>query len=139
MRIDLNELIPGSKYFRWCEALWLPQWGIHCYPTDRQYLNILKTVTRFDLVREYLDQPMFVTSWVRPKKYNDLIGGAFISAHIEGLAIDFQCHKIKPDRIREVLEPVLDDFNLRMEKLPGSNWVHIDGREPGPGGRYFEP
>ena len=81
---------------------------------------------------------MFITSWWRPKKYNDLIGGAKKSWHITGGACDFTCFGISADKIREILEPYLDDLDLRMEDLPGSNWVHLDDKETD-GARFFRP
>lgn len=137
--INIEELVPGCKYFRWKEVLYLNRWGIHVLPTDVQYLNLIKVCKKADLVRAYLDTPMTITSALRPTKYNELIGGARFSHHKLGKALDFQCRKIKPDRIRELLEPVLDDFEIRMEDLPGSSWVHIDIAEPGKTGRFFKP
>ena len=137
--IDLDQLIPGAKHFRWKEMLRCNRWKVHAFPTDIQYLNILKLIKAVEEVRHYLDEPMYVTSGLRPPLYNEMIGGARMSAHKIGMAMDFACKKIKADRIRELLEPVLDDFNIRMEKNKGSNWVHIDIREPGSSGRYFNP
>lgn len=143
--IDLDKLIPGSKYFRWREALWLPTWQIHVFPTDKQYLNIIESVTAYDEVREYLGQPMTATSWLRPMIYNDWappfgVGGSRLSGHKRGTALDFTIKKIKPDAIRALLEPVLDDLYICMERLPKSTWVHIDCDPPRKNtGRYFVP
>lgn len=143
--INLDQLIPGSKYFRWHEALWLDTWKVHVFPTDIQYLNVLKSVKKYDQVREYLEQPMAPTSWVRPIIYNNWdkpfgVGGSRLSAHKRGNALDFIVEKIKPDRVRELLAPVLDDFDICMERLPNSNWVHIDCDPPRKNtGRYFVP
>lgn len=143
--IDLDTLIPGSKYFRWKECLWLNTWGVHIIPTDLQYLNVIESVKTWDRVRQYLSQSMDPTSWVRPILYNDWpkpygIKGSKLSGHKRGVALDFTVKRIKPDRVREILEPVLDDFNICMERLPGSNWVHIDTDPPRKNtGRYFVP
>lgn len=139
--IALNNLIDGCSNFRWNEFLVLDKWGIHAFPTnDRVYLNLIQTARKMELIRKYLnDHPIEITSGYRPDKYNKLIGGAPFSAHKLGMACDFRHSKLKPDRVRELLEPVLDDFEIRMEKLPGSSWVHIDTKLPGPGGRYFNP
>ena len=139
MEIDLDKLVPGAKYFRWKEILKCNQWGVHVFPTDTQYLNILKLVKKLDLIREYLDKPMHITSGLRPNKYNKLIGGAKYSAHKLGMAADFYVKGLKADRVREILVPVLNDFEIRMENLPGSNWVHIDIRPCDNTRRYFRP
>lgn len=139
MLIDLNKLIPNSKHFRWKEFLWLPQWQIHCFPTDIQFLNLTKKLMPgLEKARSYIGQPFIVTSGIRPHIYNQLIDGALLSAHKIGLAVDIKCPKIKSPRLRELLHPVLADFDLRMEDLDTPH-VHLDAREPGPGGRYFKP
>lgn len=75
----------------------------------------------------------------RPKEYNALIGGAPGSAHVEGLACDFHVLRMGCDEIREIILPHLEEWQLRMEDLPGSGWIHLDIRDPGDGNRYFKP
>jgi len=143
MEIDLDKLIPGTKNFRWNEMLRCSSWGVYVFPDDQQYLNIMSFMSKVQLVRNYLDARMIVTSGLRPYLYNKWkrpygINGAVFSAHKLGLAMDFYCPKIGCDRIREILHPVLDDFDIRMENNPGSGWVHIDGREAHNGHRFFD-
>lgn len=104
-------------------------------------------------VREYLgDNDINITSWIRPlivscdnpryngQNYNRLVGGAENSAHIGGLACDFTVSRITCDDVRHLLQDQLELLQLRMEKKPGSNWVHLDSRQPPPGQpRYFRP
>lgn len=143
--IDLDKLIPGSNYFRWRELLWCPKWLVYVFPTDEQYLNIISSVVQFDLVREYLGQPMTVVSGLRPMKYNDWlppfgVNGSKLSGHKRGNAMDFTIKKIKCNKVRDLLEPVLDDFDICMERLTDSNWIHIDTDPPRKNtGRYFVP
>jgi len=82
-----------------------------------------------------------VTSGWRPEGYNKLIGGALNSAHIEGKACDFVVTGIDCDDVREQLEPKLTELGIRMEDLPGANWVHIDIRKPlnEDSNRFFKP
>lgn len=139
VRLALNENVPGCKNFTWKEVLYLPQWKIHAFPTPAQYQNLIFTVSRLELIRKYIGLPIQITSGLRPDVYNKLIGGARLSAHVTGDAVDFSIRNLKADRVREILEPILADFEIRMEKLPDSNWVHIDTRAPGVSGRYFYP
>jgi hypothetical protein len=53
--------------------------------------------------------------------------------------MDFYTKDIKSDTVRDLLEPVLDDFDIRLEKLSGASWVHIDDNIAGKSGRYFTP
>lgn len=134
--LDTN--IPGCTNFKWGEALYLPQWEIHAYPPDEIIDNILAFAPKAQKVRNFLDEPMVATSWWRPKLYNKEIKGSKKSWHMTGGALDFRGTKSTPDEIREKLEPKLEEFGLRMEKLPGASWVHIDDKEPG-NARYFIP
>jgi hypothetical protein len=142
-----------SKFFSWKEALWLPSWKIEHTPSLDEVDNILLLASKLDKVRELLGRPMRVHVWIRPtsvncpgsnyhgENYNLFIGSkAKRSAHIVGKAVDFSCKDISCDEIRNLLIPHLDEWNLRMEDLPGSNWVHLDCAEVAPGGkRFFKP
>ena len=142
MNIDLDKLIPGSNYFRWTEMLYCRKWSVHVFPSEIQYRNIIQFMKKADQVRDYLNCPMIVTSGLRPVKYNNWsppygINGSKWSAHKIGLAMDFVTPGIRPDRVRTLLKPMLEQFNIRMENYRGSSWIHIDGREPSVAGRYF--
>lgn len=138
--VNITKKIDGCKYFKWKEALFLPSWQIHVLPTAAQKSNIIEFAKKADMVREYIGLPMIITSWLRPKIYNAMIGGSKKSQHMKGMAIDFKCPGVSADDLRDLLEPKLEEFGIRMEKLPGASWVHIDGHEPLPfGSRYFVP
>ena len=85
-----------------------------------------------------LNCPLRITSWYRPGAYNIEIGGARNSYHTKGLAVDFQPLGMDCDDARKELEPILEKLEIRMEKKPGSNWVHIDLGKVGYS-RYFIP
>lgn len=142
--INPIDFIPGSTFFRWKEALYLPRWGVLAMPTKAQFEGIIKLATRLELARGRVAAPWTVTSWLRPKMYNIWphpygVKGAAASAHMDGLAIDFQVFGMKADEVRETLKPNLELYGLRMEDLPGSSWVHLDCREPVLGNRFFKP
>lgn len=90
-------------------------------------------------IRELVGGLIHVHSWLRPELYNELVGGANESAHITGCAVDFHASNMNCDKVRERLEKHLIPLGIRMEKNPGSSWVHIDIRPPGPSGRFFSP
>lgn len=132
-----------STYFEWKEALYLPRWNRQGEEKDgltegiRDNLKIL--FNKMDKIRELIGKPVVVHCAWRPKEYNKQIGGATNSAHIQGMACDFSVKDMDCDDIRKTILPHLEEWNIRMEDLPGSNWVHIDYRQVGPGGRYFKP
>jgi uncharacterized protein YcbK (DUF882 family) len=135
------------------EALYLPSYKVYHKPTDEEKANIVKHAASMELVREYLGtNPINITCWIRPlaincdnpmfngRNYNRLVGGAENSAHIQGLACDFTVSRITCDDVRHLLEDQLERLQLRMEKKPNANWVHLDSRQPVPGkSRYFIP
>lgn len=140
-----------SKYFTVKEALWLPSWQVMHIPSDEEKANILAHAEKMDLVREFLGAPMHVHCWIRPvlnnpqssyhgQDYNQLVHGAKGSVHISGSAVDYDAAGLVCDDVRAKLEPKLEEFGLRMERMPGSNWVHNDSKEVLPGhDRFFNP
>lgn len=133
-----------AQYFTIKEALFLPTWNRMASTSDglndKYKSNLLKTFTIMDKIRVFLGQPIIVNVAYRPPVYNQLIGGAKKSAHMFGLAVDFHVPGMSCDEVRKKLLPKLAEFRIRMEDLPGSNWVHIDARFVPPGGlRFFKP
>lgn len=135
---ELHQPILDAENFTYGEALYLNRWNIYAIPNRQVLAEIEKLAIKLQKIRGILKKPMLITSWWRPEEYNKLIGGASQSWHITGGAADFRCPNISADRVREILVPVLDDFDIRMENLPGSNWVHVDTKDP-VRNRYFLP
>lgn len=140
--IELEDKIENSQYFRWREALWLPKWEVYAHPEDSLVASgIIKVSHKMDLIRAFFNRPIEVHSWYRPPKYNELIGGAAMSAHMSGLAVDFFVHDMESPDVRDVLIHKLEEFDIRMENMETPH-VHIDVRcQPGwtNDQRYFKP
>jgi len=143
LKVDLNELIPGAKYFYWHEMLWLPALKLHAFPTVQQYKNLCRTVEKLELIRDIFKAPLIITSGLRPGAYNAYIGGAPFSAHRDGSAADFQINGFRTqstcNEAREILRPHLSELGIRLEKLSMADWLHIDLKPPGVTGRFFKP
>ncbi len=141
-QINLEDYIGKSKWFKWREALWLPRWKIYGIPNDEAVLdNIEKTALAMDKIRTMFGKEILITSWLRPEKYNELIGGAKKSAHIQGLACDFMVRDHESKAVREILRRYLKDVGIRMEKLETPH-VHIDLKcddDMSNDVRYFKP
>jgi len=139
-----------SKHFTVGEALYLPSWGVSHTPTPYEQESIVKLAEILDKVRDLYEKPIIVHVWIRPtsakvpgsphdgKDYNAHIRGAKRSAHIPGMACDFHVKGVTCKRVRHDLRKKLEQWGLRMEDHRG-NWVHLDCRSPGPGGRFFKP
>jgi hypothetical protein len=131
-----------SKFFTVHEATFLPSWNVYHEPSEEEKESIKKWAEKMDIVREFLQAPIIIHCWIRPtivscfdpeyngKNYNDFVGGAKNSSHIDGSATDFHVSGLKQkcEKIRENLLPKLEEFEIRMEDNDG-DWVHLDGRE----------
>jgi uncharacterized protein YcbK (DUF882 family) len=139
---DLNDQV--SKYFTFKEALWLPTWNRSATESDGLSDQIVRNLSilfgKMDKVRDLVGQPILVNCAYRPYVYNKLVGGAPASAHTQGQACDWRVNGVDCDTLRSLLLPHLEEWNMRMEDLPGSNWVHLDYRQVAAGGnRFFKP
>lgn len=146
-----------SKYFTVKEAILLRNWDRLADETDGLNEKIKNELIRIfretmDPIRELLGRPVFIKSAYRPKKYNVSIGGATRSAHMADrgyAAVDFwtdadgdgELTGQDCDAIKEILMPLLEKMNIRMEDNgKGARWVHVDNKPVAPGGnRFFLP
>lgn len=142
-----------SNHFTVKEATYLPKWDICHSPSDDEKKEIVRLAAIVDLVRDYFAAPINVHVWIRPNKanipgnendggdYNKLIGGASNSAHIYGMAVDFDISGIKCIDAQQRMnnENKLVEWNLRCEDNgPLATWVHLDTRPvPAGGHRWF--
>lgn len=137
-----------SKYFSVGEALYIPKWDCYHEPSEDEKSAILTHAANMDKVRDELGVACRVHCWIRPtslncpssshhgEDYNATCGGAKASRHIFGDATDYDPIGLSCDAGREKLEPKLEEFGLRMEKAPGTNWIHNDSG-PVITNRYF--
>lgn len=125
---SLNHSVPGCDHFKWREVLFLPRWDIYAIPKyDYIVENLTKVTFALDKIRKKLGKSITVTSGYRPEAYNEKIGGAIRSAHMDGMALDFLVNDMDSNKVRDFLKHKLIDFNIRMEKLDTVH-VHIDTR-----------
>lgn len=126
-----------SKYFSLQELTYLRSWDTFHTPNQKELENLTKLALAMDTVREFIGNPIIVHCGIRPilnninseyhgKDYNEFIIGSPKSLHKIGLAIDFHVANMDCDKVRELIVPKLEEWKMRCEDLPGSNWVHID-------------
>lgn len=81
-----------SKYFKWTEALYLPQLKVYYTPSEEEKQNIILLAQKLDVIRDHYGKPLTINCWIRPVyqgiDYNAKVGGAKNSAHIVGSAAD---------------------------------------------------
>lgn len=136
----LSERIADTR-FRWASACWLEKWQIHVCPPPEVRKNIELVAVKLERICHDFKANAFVTSFYRPETYNKLIGGAQQSMHIDGGAIDFWLEGWNCNKLREALEPKLEQYQIRLENKKDASWLHIDIRDPSKtfGSRYFIP
>lgn len=144
---------PISKYFTVREAIYLSRWGRLAREDDglsgRVKFCLIAMAAKMDVVRDFIGLPIIVHRWYSPPGYNAVVGGSRYSRHMslfgEHSAVDWHgkvdgaaTQSEQCDILRAALEPKLEEWGLRMERLPGAHWVHLDDalvmRE-----RYFRP
>lgn len=145
MLVNLDDYITSEKYFKWREALWLP--SLKCYhsPSAIEVKNIFETCSKLDKFRKHLNKPFIISCWIRPTCVNDESGlhsginynslphikGATLSAHITGLAVDFDAIGLNQDQAMALIKPKLKEFQMSAENntlANGRKWVHLQNR-----------
>lgn len=64
--------------------------GVQNNPTMAELEMLRYAAAKMEIVREVLDnRPIYISSWFRSHKVNQLVGGSKTSAHLSGLAVDF--------------------------------------------------
>lgn len=134
----LNPKANITEHFTVHEACYLPSWQMLHDPTPEEQDNLLKICRLMEQVRALFGKSINVHCMIRPTDYNKKIGGAPHSAHILGLACDFDVDGVPCDNVRAMLLPKLAEWNCRMEDAPGSSWVHLD-LMPTSNNRFFKP
>lgn len=138
-----------SNHFTVRECTWLPSWGCCHQPSDAEKAALTRMAQKMDQIRDLVGKPINIHVWIRPQHancpgndndggdYNALVGGAAHSAHVPGLAVDWDCGE-DCDTTRATLLPHLETLGIRMENKPAGRWVHTDVMPPNPH-RFFIP
>lgn len=134
-----------TEFFTVKDALYLNHWQrltneVEDKITLQEKENLLEIFKVMDKIRKLVNAPILVHSAYRPFKYNTFIGGRPQSMHLSGRAVDFHAQGRTCDRVRKMLEPLLEPWGIRCEDMPGAPWIHIDNRKLTPGhSRFFKP
>lgn len=121
-----------SKYITYLEATTsqtATRKGIVNIPGEKELINMqLVGIRVFDVIREYFDIPLRVSSFYRSLLLNNSVGGAKTSQHVKGQAIDIQATgDISNKMIFEYIKDNLDFDQLIWEFGTDKNpaWVHV--------------
>jgi hypothetical protein len=128
---QLDDPIYSGSHFTWGEATKngtrLPcrtNFGGIVIPAAQITSNIVKLAYKLDEIRELFgDNPVTITSWLRPPAINRAVGGVPNSQHLLGWAADFQIEGLDPhdvaDKLKETWVGGLGD---------SSAFTHVDLR-----------
>lgn len=92
-------------------------------PLLEVFENTLRMAQMLQLLRDELKQPINIHCWVRQPKHNKRVSGTKLSAHLNGLAVDFDVKNMTSDQTRAYIKAMR--LPVRVEANT-DNWVHID-------------
>lgn len=84
----------------------------------------LELVDRLEIIREYFASPVIILSGYRTPSYNEAIGGAKFSQHMEGKAADIVVVGVKPEVVATFCERTFATGGVGRYKT----FTHIDTR-----------
>ena len=93
---------------------------------DRDEENYLRLLIKQTMqpIRDMLDAPVIITSGLRPKWLNELIGGSRTSQHMRGQAADFRVVGMEP---YAVCMKIAENEDIPYDQLihEFGSWIHI--------------
>lgn len=115
-------IIPNGS-FTWAEAT---HGGTRMPPNQATVDAVVRIARMAQQARDRIGRPFRVTSWYRPPAINRQVGGASLSRHIVGDAIDFYVEGLTGDQLYWALDPWWPGGLGRYRQFP--NLGHIDAR-----------
>jgi uncharacterized protein YcbK (DUF882 family) len=99
-------------------------------PPKRLWKNIVATLRVVDEVRASFGKPCRILSSYRSPDYNQAVGGASLSQHLEFNALDIVFDGVSPQRVYDQLIEwrKAGKFTGGLGLYPSSGFVHIDTR-----------
>ena len=118
---------PLSKYFT-LEEMVISQEairrGIDNSPTTGIIAALTYTALEMDKVREFLNNPIIVSSGYRSPQLNAVLGGSPTSSHMSGEAVDFICPGF--GNVRETFNAIIKS-PLQFDQciVEFGRWIHM--------------
>jgi hypothetical protein len=116
-----------SKYFTLEELIFsqtATRLNIDNKPSKSIILQLTKTATKLDNIRNLLNKPIFISSGYRGPILNARIGSSITSQHLKGEAVDFTCKEFGSPR-KVVLAILASGIEFDQLILEYDAWVHI--------------
>ena len=84
-----------------------------------------KLLELLDTIREIVNYPLIITSGFRCVPYNTKVGGAKLSYHTQGIAVDISTANLTGNQKHLLLQECLKRFN---GVGISNNYIHVDRR-----------
>lgn len=88
--------------------------------SDEIFTNIVKMAERLQVIRDFYDAPLIITSGYRDPNLNEMVGGSKNSSHLNGSAVDIVCNDVSSDELQEAF--VYWSGGMGMAK----SYTHLD-------------
>ena len=100
-----------------------------CEMPDSVLMEVKKLANQLQIIRDFIQQPIYINSGYRCKEHNAKIGGVKNSKHILGQAADMRVDNVSPEDLYEAIENLIK-FNHIFEGGLGiyKTWIHYDTR-----------
>ncbi|RZM82649.1 D-Ala-D-Ala carboxypeptidase family metallohydrolase [Leptolyngbya iicbica] len=115
-------IVPGGS-FTWAEAT---RGGARMPPDQATVDAMIRIAQLAQEARDRIGRPFIITSWYRPPAINAQAGGASMSRHIVGDAIDFYCDGLTGRQLYWALDPWWPGGLGRYTRFP--YLCHLDAR-----------
>lgn len=121
--LQLSAAITPGGNFTWSEAT---RGGTRLPPDQQTVDAIVRIAELAQQARNRIGRPFVITSWYRPPDVNARVGGASLSRHIFGDAIDFYCDGLTGLQLYWALDPWWPGGLGRYTRFP--YLCHLDAR-----------
>lgn len=92
-------------------------------PSSEIISNIAEAADGLEEIRDFLDSPIYVSSWYRSPKLNVAVGSSTTSAHVKGWAIDFIAPKFGTPI--EICRAIVNSDIQYDQLIYEGTWIHI--------------
>lgn len=97
--------------------------GLDNSPTPEALDNLKRLAAVLEQVRSFANRPINISSGYRSPAVNKAVGGAATSAHLRGLAADFNASGMGPKELARLIQGSGIQFDQLI--LEYDRWVHL--------------
>ncbi len=91
--------------------------------------NLNELAKNLDIIREHINEPIYINSGYRSPEHNLNIGGAKNSYHMKGLASDIRTKSHTPLQLKMIVEKLINEGKIKQGGIGlYSTFLHYDIR-----------